>query len=121
MMVEERLLTAHHEAGHAVAALMRGDGELRSITIEPTAAYLGHTGYRGKPCDAAFVTYAGPWAEARAQWPLPTLEGEDDDGLAFEDYVSGAFPLNADGDGEDFRRAKEADSALHGPEFAHLA
>jgi hypothetical protein len=120
-MVDERLLTAHHEAGHAVAALMRGGGELRSITIEPTAAYQGHTGYRGKPCDSAFVTYAGPWAEARAQWALATLEDEDDDGCTFEDYVTAAFLRNADGDGEQYRRAQEADAALYGPEFGHLA
>lgn len=112
--MDERLLTAHHEAGHAVAALMRGGGQLRSITIEPTTTYLGHTGYRGKPCDTAFVTYAGPWAEARAQWVRPTLDDEDDDGCTFEDYVSVAFLSNADGDGEDYRRAQEAEAAQLG-------
>jgi Peptidase M50B-like len=120
-MVEDRLLTAHHEAGHAVAALMRGGSQLRSITIEPTTNYLGHTGWRGKPCDSAFVTYAGPWAEARAQWEPPALDDEDDDGYTFEDYVTAAFLRNAAGDGEDYRRAQEADAAMYGPEFAHLA
>ncbi|MEY8015270.1 hypothetical protein [Mycobacterium servetii] len=116
----ERELTAYHEAGHAVAAAMRGGGELRSITIEPSAAYLGHTGFRCKPCDTAFVTYAGPWAEARVQWPLPSLDGEDEDGASFEDYVAAAFLRNAGGDGEDYRHACEADQALLGERFAEL-
>jgi hypothetical protein len=62
-------------------------GGLRSITIDATAEYLGHTGFRGKPFDFAFVTCAGPWAEARAQWPRSTLDGEDDEGDAFEYYL----------------------------------
>jgi hypothetical protein len=117
--VDQRSVTAHHEAGHAVAAVMRGAGELRSVTIERTDEYLGHTGFRGKPCDSAFVTYAGPWAEARAQWPHPTLDGEDDDGCIFGDYVTGAFLLNADGDGADYRRHCADDGALLGG-HAHL-
>jgi hypothetical protein len=117
--VDQRSLTAHHEAGHAVAAVMRGEGEFRSITIEPTAEYLGHTGFRGKPCDSAFVTYAGPWAEARAQWPHPTLDGEDDDGCIFGDYVASAFLLNAEGDAADYRRHCADDAAQLG-DHAHL-
>jgi ATP-dependent Zn protease len=41
--VDDRYLTACHEAGHAVAALMRGGGEVTSISIEPTADHLGIT------------------------------------------------------------------------------
>ena len=81
----QRHLTAHHEPGHAVAALMRGGGELVSVTIEPTAEYAGHTGLRSKPFDIAFVTYAGPWAEARAQWPAEvSLDAEDGDGCVLD-------------------------------------
>ena len=59
---------------------MRGGGELVSVTIEPTAEYAAHTGLRSKPFDIAFVTYAGPWAEARAQWPAEvSLDAEDGD------------------------------------------
>jgi hypothetical protein len=120
-MTDERLVTACHEAGHAVAALMRGSGELRSITIEPTPDHLGYTGFRGKPCDMAFVTYAGPWSEARAQWPMPTIDGRDDDELTFDDYLSGAWLRNASGDGVDYRRAQNADNALFGAQFADLS
>lgn len=30
------------------------------------------------------MTFAGLWTEAHAQWPLPELDGEDDDGCSFE-------------------------------------
>lgn len=67
--IDQRVITAHHEAGHAVAAEMRGDGEVRALAIEPTDQYLGKTWFRAKPADLAFVTFAGPWAEARCRWP----------------------------------------------------
>ena len=51
----ERYLTACHEAGHAVAALMRGGGELVSITIDQDTATqragspaIGYTHTRAK-------------------------------------------------------------------------
>jgi hypothetical protein len=50
--VDQRCLTAHHEVGHAVAAVMRGGGVLTSITIEPTSEHLGKTWSRIKPYDA---------------------------------------------------------------------
>ena len=46
-LIDDRTLTAHHEAGHAVAALMRR-GALISITIEPTAGCAGKTWARVK-------------------------------------------------------------------------
>jgi hypothetical protein len=113
-MTDQRYLTAHHEAGHGVAAVMRGAGELRSITIEPTTEYEGYTGFRSKPCDRAFVTYAGPWAEARAQWPLRGLVGEDDDGCTFGDYLTAAWRQNQHGDLADYERFRETDAALLG-------
>ena len=73
MTTDERYITACREAGHAVAALMRGGGEITSITIEPTADYLGYTWTRIKPFDRAFIIYAGPWAEARAHGPIRRL------------------------------------------------
>ena len=96
----QRYLTAHHEAGHAVATLMRGRGELVSVTIDPTDDYLGRTSHRGNPWgdDALFVTFAGPWAEAYAEWPLHSLDGEDDDGRAFSDYLADAWLAAEDGD-----------------------
>jgi hypothetical protein len=62
-----------------MAALMRGAGEVRSITIEATADYLGHTGIRSKPADSAFITWAGPWAEARAGGADALAQLDDDD------------------------------------------
>jgi hypothetical protein len=116
----QRHLTAHHEAGHAVAALMRGGGELVSVTIEPTAEYAGHTGLRSKPFDIAFVTYAGPWAEARAQWPAEVpLDAEDGDGCVFDDYILAAWWANATGDLAEYKRRCEADAELLG-DHAHL-
>jgi hypothetical protein len=90
---DERYLTAHHEAGHAVAALLRG-AELTSITIDPTPERAGYTGFRGKRWDSQFFTYAGPWAEARSQWTEDSLDGVDDDGCLFGDYVVYAFLVN---------------------------
>jgi hypothetical protein len=54
--VGPRAIIAHHEAGHAVAAVMRGGGELMSITIEPTDDHLGYTETRVRDTP----TTAGP-------------------------------------------------------------
>jgi hypothetical protein len=119
----QRYLTACHEAGHAVAALMRGEGDVVSITIEPTPDYLGYTHYRAKPCDWGFITYAGPWAEARAHWLMPDLDGEDDEGCIFADYLVGAWMYNNDGDGAAYRAAEDAEIAMlgeFGDQFAQL-
>jgi hypothetical protein len=100
---DSRYQTAHHEAGHAVATLLRGGGELLSITIAPAGDYLGHTESRTKAVagtDRLFITFAGPWAEARAQWAMPSLDREDDDGCTFDDHLCGAWMVNADGDSD---------------------
>lgn len=94
-MTSERWLTACHEAGHAVATLMRGGGTFVSVTIEPTDEYEGLTHVRVKDWDSPFVSYAGPWAEARARWPLgPPIWEIDEDGGSFDDYVVGALMAN---------------------------
>lgn len=69
MTVDERRLAAYHEAGHALAVLMRGGGELRSVSISDTVHGAGLTLPQGHRWNLAFIAYAGPWAEARAQWP----------------------------------------------------
>ena len=104
----ERYLTACHEAGHAVACLLRG-GEVDSISVEPTARHDGITHCRGS--DFAFRTYAGPWAEARAQWPNPTLDGCDEDGCTFDDYVTRVFSTNTS-DSDFFQYQLEMDGPL---------
>lgn len=98
--LDERHLTACHEAGHAVAVLMRR-GEFTGITIDPTAEYAGKTWHRCTDWHEQFVIYAGPWAAARAQWPRESLGGLDDlddGGDLFADYVAVAFLHNPDGD-----------------------
>jgi hypothetical protein len=66
-----------------------------------------------------FVTFAGPWAEARARWPLSSLEGEDDDGCTFDDYLAAAWLLAKDGDHDDYEDMRDGD--VHGIAFAeHL-
>jgi hypothetical protein len=112
---QQRYITACHEGGHAVAAYMRGGGEVRSITVESTHEHAGLTHTRHKPCDAAFIIYAGPWAEARTQWAaeLP-LDAHDDDGMTFDDYLLAAWLHNADGDADDYRHAQELDAAMLG-------
>jgi hypothetical protein len=80
---DDRYLTAYLESGHAVAACMRG-GEVVSVTIKPTARRGAGCEIRRGRADAAdfwaFNYYAGPWAEARAQWTQPTIdEGTYDD------------------------------------------
>jgi hypothetical protein len=105
--------TAHHEAGHAVAALMRGGGECHGITLEPTGTHWGMTRTRTKMFvdDAAFSTYAGPWADARAQWPagLPIDEHDDDGGYWFHERVTETFEDNGDDDLENYEPAWEND------------
>ena len=91
----ERWLTACHEAGHAVACLMRGGGTFTSVTIERTDEYLGCTFTRLKQWDSQFVSYAGPWAEARAKWPEDlSVDDLDDEGLDLNDYIVIALVAN---------------------------
>lgn len=56
------MVTAHHEAGHAVAAVLRG-GTLVSITVSDDGE-TGFTRHRSGVFDAGFIAYAGQWAEA---------------------------------------------------------
>jgi len=93
--MRERWLTACHEAGHVVASVMRSGGTFISVTIEPTDERAGCTHTRTMQWDSDFVSYAGPWAEARAQWPadLP-IDEFDDDGSEFNDYILTALINN---------------------------
>lgn len=69
----QRSITAHHEAGHAVTSVMRGGSSFRSVDL------------------------TGPWAEARSQWPADVaLDGEDDDGVTFDDCVTGVLLTQPD-------------------------
>jgi hypothetical protein len=77
-----RFRTAHHEAGHAVAAVLRG-GDVQHLKIgDPTDAGLldadrglvGVTRQTSEPCNVPFMAFAGPWAE----WRLGTETGDNE-------------------------------------------
>jgi hypothetical protein len=83
-MNDEIAVVTHHEAGHAVAALMTVVGDLDGSV---TATLLGGkgtgnahvaSGVTSVPVQAAFIFYAGPWAEARVQWVKSALDCLDD-------------------------------------------
>jgi len=99
-MSDEIAVITHHEAGHAVAALMTVDNQLDDgFTVTVTLVDRRGTGNGNlrvsgdHPLQAAFIFYAGPWAEARVQWdkPVYTLDGTDDDAMAFRGMVKAAF------------------------------
>jgi hypothetical protein len=108
----DRELVAYHEAGHSVAAVLCG-GKCCHITIEPDGDYDGLTNVVVAQRNLAFVTYAGVWAEARAEWGK-VLDGKDDDCLTFDDYVAIAFGRNAEGDLREYRRLMIALAAAYG-------
>lgn len=97
MASTQRSITAHHEAGHAAASVMRGGSTFRSVDLTNADGGHGLTLFRAKATDHPFIAYAGPWAEARLQWPAGVaLDGEDDDGMTFDDYVDGALLTQPD-------------------------
>jgi hypothetical protein len=94
---------AHHEAGHAVAAVARGGtlirvslGTVDWSTPDESADTPGETEHRTTFANQPFVTFAGPWAEA--MW---TVEDDDDLDELYEalDY---AWQKNSDGDTEKY-------------------
>jgi hypothetical protein len=85
----ERELAAWHEAGHAVAAVMRGESRLKSVALDEERHGAGLTEHSSKSFDNAFIAFAGPWAEARYGWGDRPLDDDDDDGLYFDDHLFG--------------------------------
>lgn len=92
-----RILTAFHEAGHTVAALMRGDSSLLSVSLSDTPGE-GITWHRSQVWDQAFIAYAGPWAEARHEWGDRPLDDLDDDGCTFDEVLAGCMLAGGAGD-----------------------
>lgn len=78
--MSETHLAAWHEAGHAVAAVMRGQSTLLSVALGYRHGE-GLTRRRGKPMDDAFFAFAGPWAEDRYRGGVREVADEDQDGL----------------------------------------
>lgn len=68
----DRLSTAFHEAGHAVATVILG-GRVHAATI---SGEHPHTEYDPLPGLDAGIVYAGPWAQAR--WTLGRAPGPAD-------------------------------------------
>lgn len=106
---DNEVVTAHHEAGHAIATLMRGGGRVRSVSIEPSAKHLGITRISIKPWDDAFVTFAGVWAEAHYLW-LKDERSYTEDGIQFGDVLTTVFISQKD-DCNDYYRALKDDPA----------
>jgi hypothetical protein len=90
----ERYLIACHEMGHGVAAVVRG-GTFDSICIEPTLRRDGVIHVQYPSCHRDFVTIAGPWADARADWGALPLDGVDSIGHTFDDYLKASMHANA--------------------------
>ncbi len=86
---DPRALAAHHEAGHAIAGCLRGS-VLRSIALGEVDGD-GLTVHRGPSWDDPYVSYAGPWAEARFLWGDRPADEENEDYLVFADHLFGVF------------------------------
>lgn len=93
---DEIAVITHHEAGHAVAALMTVVGDLDGPVTATLVAGRGTGNAKvaswvtSEPVQAACIFYAGPWAEARVQWVKATLDCLDDtadDGTSFRDAL----------------------------------
>ncbi|KEF95044.1 hypothetical protein K883_05229 [Mycobacterium sp. TKK-01-0059] len=106
----DKTAVAHHEAAHTVAALMTANNGLLDDRIAVTMATIdgGPSGGNSKvlissdhPVQAAFIYYAGPWAEARLQWgkPAHAVDDTDEDGKSFRQTVAEKFDFGADSDG----------------------
>lgn len=79
-------MAAYHEAGHAVAVLMRGGSTLEHVRLVVGQHGAG-TRASMKEWDWAFYTWAGAWAEARFTWGDRAMH-EDYDGVTFQDHLT---------------------------------
>jgi hypothetical protein len=90
---------AHHEAGHAVAAVVRGGyvveiqlGRVDWLSHEETDDEIGFVRHRTALTNQPFVTFAGPYAEAK--WMVESDPDVDD----LNDAIDYAWSNNSDGD-----------------------
>lgn|GEM_PF-5865566 len=98
-----RTETAFHEAGHVVAYLMWGI-PFSAATIVPADEHLlGLVAPSPGPVRMTFagpfLSFAGPWAQARAAWPTGLPVDSDEGEFSFDDYLTSAFLA---GDQRDF-------------------
>jgi hypothetical protein len=108
-----RIEIAHHEAGHAVAAVLCG-GTVHHLKLavdlsdagllDPDRELIGVTRLTSASRDAPFVSFAGPWA----QWRHGTETGSDDydtdlsDWLHLDDEITGRDDPHGDYTAMDF-------------------
>jgi len=125
-MNDEIAVITHHEAGHAVATLMTVDNELDGQSTVTVALVDGRGTGNGNlrvsgdhPLQgAAFIVYAGPWAEARVQWdkPVHTLDDTNDDGMSFCGMVKAAFDdaphFGGGSDGDYYDELSDSDPSI---------
>ena len=77
---------AYHEAGHAVAAVLRDGSAVRPFSITSADDYPDSTCHLSPGRDPGFVAWAGPWAQAYAEWCERRLERGGDE-FVFADYL----------------------------------
>jgi len=81
---------AYHEAGHAVATVLRDGSYVRPFTITSADDYPDRTCHLSPGRDPGFVAWAGPWAQARAEWCERPLESSGDE-FVFADHLLTAY------------------------------
>jgi hypothetical protein len=118
-VAEKLRVSAHHEAGHAVAAvLVGGSVEHLRLTDDRDSSKWGNC-RSTMPTTVAkrgFNTFAGPWADVRAQWPEGApLDGVDANGRTFSQCVAQEFAEDLYGDG-----LLDEDPSLDLPELHEL-
>ena len=90
-------LVASHEAGHAYAAWARlGIAGVRHVRVASDGSGRTEHGQTGPNPDSAFVTYAGPWAQARRRFGFG--EACIACGKTFEHALDEAFHNGGDDD-----------------------
>ena len=100
---------AHHEAGHAVAAVARGGfvdrvhlGHVDWSTNDASGDEPGETHHWTSPVNAPFVTFAGPWATA--MWMVEHDPDVDD----VDEALEYAWNDSSDGDSEKYEARVDA-------------
>lgn len=96
-----RIETAYHEAGHAVAAVLRGgtvqhlklaaglsDGGLLDADLES----IGVTRHTSASWDVPFISFAGPWA----QWRHGTETGHEEYHMDLSEWLDLSESLDLD-------------------------
>jgi hypothetical protein len=72
---ERRIAVAHHEAGHAIAAKLRGASSV-TATIVPDDELDGMTRVLVESWDRDFVIFGGVYGEARHGWEIDAQDAE---------------------------------------------